>query len=600
VKGSFHASTADELWFEDGKVFSALDRSRGVLSVAPPAAFGFLGARPAGIDVNRSVLKVRKGEALSLVGGDLEVAGNSAGPAHDGLGGKPGTVRAPGGRIDLAALSGPGVVLVGTGAATGAVTGTVRLTGKTAVTSSGDGGGTIRIRGGRLVVEDRSHVFADNLGGSDATGGVAIEAGEVSVTGTSLVTADSIGTGNAGRSTVVARAIELRDGGAIGSSTFGAGNGGEVTVTTDRLAIVGGPGSSSATGIFSHAGVGSTGDAGRVTVEADVVELRDGGAIGSDIFGTGATAPIAVFAGMLTLEGGGTLRSATIDGEAGPISISAGKLLIDGGQLPERTGIFSYAGRHDNAALAVGITITADDLEIRDRGQIVSFAGVQGDAGPVMVTADRQLVIDGGGFQQFPGNTYFTGIGSSTDLWTDAADVTVKTDNVELHDGGGIGSISNSSASWAGAAGLVTIDADNMIIDGEINPSTGALFEPSLIISRSSYGPAEGVTINSNTLKLQNKGWIITESGRDSSNIEINARRLSISNSLVSSDAFSGAISISADDPQIRDGGYVESVTFSRSSQSEINIKAKRLIIDGGRDGERTGINAGSSASTVA
>ena len=41
-------------------------------------------------------------------------------------------------------------------------------------------------------------------------------------------------TGDAGRVTVTADTIEIRGGGAISSSTFGAGDAGEVTVTASR------------------------------------------------------------------------------------------------------------------------------------------------------------------------------------------------------------------------------------------------------------------------------------------------------------------------------------------------------------------------------
>jgi filamentous hemagglutinin family protein len=53
VPGSFHASTADELRFADGAVFSALDPQGSVLSVAAPEAFGFLHVKPAGITIDQ-------------------------------------------------------------------------------------------------------------------------------------------------------------------------------------------------------------------------------------------------------------------------------------------------------------------------------------------------------------------------------------------------------------------------------------------------------------------------------------------------------------------------------------------------------------------
>ena len=64
----FHVSTADELRFEDGARFSASDPSASTFTVAPPEAFGFLGAAPAGVSVGGSVLEtlgVRSGGITS-------------------------------------------------------------------------------------------------------------------------------------------------------------------------------------------------------------------------------------------------------------------------------------------------------------------------------------------------------------------------------------------------------------------------------------------------------------------------------------------------------------------------------------------------------
>ncbi len=53
VKGSFHASTADQLNFADGAVFSALDTAGSTLTVAEPQSFGFLGANVGRIELQR-------------------------------------------------------------------------------------------------------------------------------------------------------------------------------------------------------------------------------------------------------------------------------------------------------------------------------------------------------------------------------------------------------------------------------------------------------------------------------------------------------------------------------------------------------------------
>ena len=50
IEGSLHVSTAAEVRFADGAVFSALDRDvSSALTVAAPGAFGFLDASPAAI-----------------------------------------------------------------------------------------------------------------------------------------------------------------------------------------------------------------------------------------------------------------------------------------------------------------------------------------------------------------------------------------------------------------------------------------------------------------------------------------------------------------------------------------------------------------------
>lgn len=71
VSGSFHVSTADFLRFADGAKFFANLGQESVLTVAPPAAFGFLGNNPAAITVNGSSLRGAEGKTLSAVGGIL-------------------------------------------------------------------------------------------------------------------------------------------------------------------------------------------------------------------------------------------------------------------------------------------------------------------------------------------------------------------------------------------------------------------------------------------------------------------------------------------------------------------------------------------------
>ncbi len=76
VNGSFHVSTADVLRFADGAAFAVSLSETSTLTVAAPAAFGFLQENPAPMTIAGSHLQVPEGERLSVIGGDLVIQGD--------------------------------------------------------------------------------------------------------------------------------------------------------------------------------------------------------------------------------------------------------------------------------------------------------------------------------------------------------------------------------------------------------------------------------------------------------------------------------------------------------------------------------------------
>ena len=99
--GSFHASTADYIKLADGNRFTAAPSTNELLTSAPPSAFGFLNANPAGIQVLSNavpVLQVPAGRTLSLVGGKIDV----------GTGSALGFLLAPVGRVNLVSVASAG------------------------------------------------------------------------------------------------------------------------------------------------------------------------------------------------------------------------------------------------------------------------------------------------------------------------------------------------------------------------------------------------------------------------------------------------------------------------------------------------------------
>ena len=186
MPGSFHVSTAHELRFEGGDVFSASDPAASSFSVAAPEQFGFLGAEPAGITVDRSALEVPAGEALSLVGGDSLSTRRLSEPKR--------------GTVNVVGLNGPGTVRVADAETTGDRLADITLTNGTQIDSSGDGGGTVSIRGGELVIENQSSVSADNTGPSAPRGLISVNADRLVVRNQGAILSIARAGGDAARS----------------------------------------------------------------------------------------------------------------------------------------------------------------------------------------------------------------------------------------------------------------------------------------------------------------------------------------------------------------------------------------------------------------
>jgi filamentous hemagglutinin family protein len=515
VPGSFHASTADEVRFEGGVAFSANDPGRGGLSVARPEAFGFLGGgRPAGIQVNESVLQVPTGEVLSVVGGDVTV-----------VGGPEGFIEAEAGRVTIGALAGAGTVRVDTGERAGAGAG-IRLTDRALVDVSGDGGGAVRIRGGQVVVEDFSAVRADNTGATAARGGVTIEAEEVTVASGSRVAAAVLAKGRGGDIAVVANRVQVdsRDidtgdmtvigsearagsegatgavtvearevellGGAIGSVTSAQGDAGTVrVVATERLFIEGddkpgfvGPN----TGITAQTNPFSSGDAGKVTVIAGDLEIRNGGGVSSTTFGSGDAGAVVVKARSLLMDN---------DGATFATGISSGtdfKVFDIGNGTLVRINSTGDAG-------SVKVTVD-EDLRIFNGASIASAVRGPGDGGEVEVKADRVLISRG----KAP---FFTGITTSTEFQGSAGKIDVEADQIEIRDSGEV----SSSAFGTGPAGDVSIEGRGLLVEDAFVFTIGAGAEGGRInVGMDDVIVLDGAVVTSSGIQPEGGASVIT------------------------------------------------------------------------------------------
>ena len=141
---------------------------------------------------------------------------------------------------------------------------------------SGDGGGTVVIRGGRLLV-DNAYIFANTEGDSrGAPIGIDVEMTEEMI---------------------------LRNGAFVTTDLYGAGTAGNIEVTAPRLEVT--------TGAIlgSRAWAGSTGDTGNIAIRAEQLTVTDGGQLTASTFAQGNAGSVEIKAGELRIDDFGTLAS---------------------------------------------------------------------------------------------------------------------------------------------------------------------------------------------------------------------------------------------------------------------------------------------------
>ena len=370
--------------------------------MAPPVAFGFLGPTPAAITVQGSTLQVPEGQTLSVIGGDIEIRGHVSPTAFGGFSFERPTLEAPTGRINLASVAAAGEVGLNTAAPLPALqVQTVERLGSLTIREalldvSGNGGGTVTIRGGRLLV-DRAEVRAHTQGTMPgASPGVDIQVGQLALTGRAE----------------------------LSSATRGSGQGGAVTVTAhESITITNGDITSGASG---------DGDAGHVAISAPTIAIQDG-RVSAGTSGAGRAGDIVVHAGQLSLDGGGISASTSGAGRVGNIVVHAGQLSLTRGVL--------IGSRSDSTGAAGTIQITSTTMDMRGDAFIRSDT-FDAPGGTIKITVDTLSMTETTDFRQVgsPAISATTqGRGNAGDIVIEGRQVTL-TGNTILIDTGTSGS----------------------------------------------------------------------------------------------------------------------------------------------------------------
>src|SRR4028118_210841 len=467
LRGSFVGSSASGVVFNNGFEFSSANpQTVPLLAINIPVGLRFR-ENPGAIVNASSVtqviegttlplgLAVPPGQTLALVGGDL-IFNNGFASAFSG-------------NIQLGSVASQGFVSfnitpIGLGLDYTNVgnLGNIELSGLSAVTASGPGGGAIALRGGNVTLRDRSSLVSDTFGSMDGRG-INIEAARFSLLDRAFVGSTTSGSGAGGPIEIrTSENIELKgigfedfrrrvlDPGAaqkppdvaerqssISTGTVGAGRAGEIALDTKRLTIREGA-------VILNPTLG-TGDGGSVTIRAkESVEINASGLLTTS-FSSGQAGSIAIETGQLSVTDGALVSPSTLGaGNSGNLIVRASDSVIlarDRSDSPLNTGLVTNSvgtGRAGN------IEINTRSLRLEAGASIFSSSGANlagrlipegGPGGNITVNASDSVELIGtsAGSLRSP-----SAIGAGTFGSDKGGDVTLNARRLIVRDGGAI------------------------------------------------------------------------------------------------------------------------------------------------------------------
>jgi len=556
LSGSFHASTADYLTFDDGNIFYA-DPTMGsdVLTVAQPSAFGFLNENPAGVSIlPNTTLSVRAEETLSLVGGDIDVFGAN--------------LEAPGGGINILSAGSSGKAVFSHPAEPPVLDSFERLgdinISHSDVSTSGDGGGKVVIRGGRLMVQDSS-VFTDNFGGTDSQGvGMDIALRGTFDASSSYFRAAGAGSGRSGDVRISVPSAQIKDNTELRAYVYKAsGDSGDIRIDSEELAV-----RHSLIRNYSYYG---SGDAGDIQLTADNAIVDD--------------AQIKAY----------TYRAA---GDGGDVNILADSLNMD---HEARITTYAYGGEGD----AGDVNVQSDHLHMTNQSDMDTYTNWQGDSGNIHIQADTTLMEKG---SYLLGYTSGYGLGGDIEIHGDtvdlndafiqaytyespaeSGDIRISTRDLTLENGSYISGLTYDHPGYLYAAdgrgGDVRIEAQNLTVKEDSD------------ISAYSQGPGSGgdLIIDSGAVSMATSGDIAVKAFRagDSGDFTLTADSVAMSGlnspnpvtlgALVSGSAsgHGGDFSLETNNLEIRDGAQLTTTTWGAGDAGKLDIRADDVLLAG-------------------
>ncbi|MFW9261186.1 filamentous hemagglutinin N-terminal domain-containing protein [Nostoc sp. CALU 546] len=451
-------------------------------------------------------------------------------------------------------------------------------------------GGAVKLQAGDLTLRDGAGIETLSLG-AGAAGKVEVVADTIAASGVVALQSPFFASTN----------INSR----IASQVYGSGNGGDVALVARKLMLE--DGASVTTSVFP----GATGRGGNISVDVadEIYSLRvnsigfQASGITASTFGIGNSGNIYVSSDKLNLIDGGTISTITSRlsgipgtgiGNAGDVTLVVREASNLVGVSPISPSQNSFIGSLSTGSGNTGdVLITTPILSIQDGATLgvitVPVVGGLGDPnqvtnlgsnGSVTLNVSDRLTVSG--LSPITGGSSV--VNSVNYSSAKPGDVTITTNQLLVLNGG---IISNTTVG-TGDAGTLTIQANDILIDGENNfavivanaPLLDATNRSLFKLPDSPTGNTGVININTQQLTLRNQGIIsVTHQGiGNAGELNIKAGRLFLDTGAITATTASGK------------GGNINlaltNILLARNG-SQINVEAR-----GNGNGGNININA--------
>ena len=173
--------------------------------------------------------------------------------------------------------------------------------------------------------------------------------------------------------------LVVGDGGRIATATFGSGNARNMSIKANSVEAFGTIGNSSASGLFTFAAVGATGNAGDLNIETQRLRLTDGARVLTVTIGAGNGGNLSIKA----TEAVEVIGFAKFINPTVPTPFIVGSAIASSVSRP---GVTGNAGN---------LTIETGRLTVQDGGQIVTSTFGVGKGGNLTVRATEAVELIG-------------------------------------------------------------------------------------------------------------------------------------------------------------------------------------------------------------